>query len=348
MRYLFTFILFIILGSSVFAQAVEETQRTLITKRTASWCSNCGTWGWDFMESLIDDNEEKAVLIAAHYSGDLVTDYAIDMTNNFGGIGQPNFFVGNERLPAGSSSWPSLRTDTKSFVDMNFERAPLANTGLAADFIGEDLIINTNTKFFEDADGEYSVSVFILENGIVNPQSGQGASAVHKKVLIASATGDTFGETVVSGAVTAGTEIAKTYTVAGLDANLKDNYEVVAIIWNLNTGFRNFVNTFSITGNEFGNTVSVDNSIDPSVYKVFPSISSDVVNINLVQNDAQNAIVSIFDLNGKLLKTIYRGTFSADLNLQVSKSALGIANGTYLIHLDIDGKIATEKVIFNN
>lgn len=73
------------------AQQVEEVQRTLITKRTASWCINCGTWGWTLFDGLVADNEDKSVLIAAHYDGDLENAAAEEITDNFGGFYQPRF-----------------------------------------------------------------------------------------------------------------------------------------------------------------------------------------------------------------------------------------------------------------
>jgi hypothetical protein len=58
---------------SVHTQNIEvpATQKSLITKRTADWCPLCGGWGWPFFRQLILDNSNKAVLIAAHYSGAL-------------------------------------------------------------------------------------------------------------------------------------------------------------------------------------------------------------------------------------------------------------------------------------
>ena len=55
--------IFCIASISLFSQEVMEVQQTLLTKRTATWCPYCGTWGWGFFEDLIEDNEEKAVLI---------------------------------------------------------------------------------------------------------------------------------------------------------------------------------------------------------------------------------------------------------------------------------------------
>ena len=46
---------FFYLGMNAIAQTVEAKQNTLITKKTATWCSFCGTWGWDFFENLVED-----------------------------------------------------------------------------------------------------------------------------------------------------------------------------------------------------------------------------------------------------------------------------------------------------
>ena len=346
MRYLFTLFLAVLIGSSLFAQEVEEKQRTLITKRTASWCTFCGTWGWDFKQALLSDNEDKAVFIAAHYSGDLLTQEAVDLTDNFGGIGQPNFFVGNDRLPAGSSSWPTFQTSTKEFVEANFERAPLANTGISADIdLDGNLFVETKTEFFQEGDGDYYLSIYLLENNLINNQSGFGANANHSGVLIQSASG-AFGESIASGTVAAGSTFDKSYTFSGLDFDNTWDYEVVAIIWDLDFGIRQFVNTFSLSGNMFAVPVSTQNTLASDLYQVSPSLSKDEINIRL--NDVANAQVNInlFDINGQLIKTLFDGQTRSDLDVQVSKSTLGISNGTYFIHLNVDGQRAIEKVMF--
>ena len=47
-----------------------------------------------------------------------------------------------------------------------------------------------------------------------------------------------------------------------------------------------------------------------------------------------------------MIKTLFDGAAQSDLDVQISKSVLGIANGTYFIHLNVDGKTAVEKVMF--
>jgi hypothetical protein len=50
---LLTFVFFINLLQG---QDVPETQQSLISKVTATWCINCGTWGWSLYEGLEQDN----------------------------------------------------------------------------------------------------------------------------------------------------------------------------------------------------------------------------------------------------------------------------------------------------
>jgi len=38
------------------AQEVIPTQQTLITKISATWCINCGTWGWETQEKILAEN----------------------------------------------------------------------------------------------------------------------------------------------------------------------------------------------------------------------------------------------------------------------------------------------------
>ena len=79
-----------------FSQDVPEVQQSLITKITATWCPNCGGWGWTFFENIYDDNADKALLIAAHYSGELQTSVSSDFADNFNISYQPFFILGNE------------------------------------------------------------------------------------------------------------------------------------------------------------------------------------------------------------------------------------------------------------
>ncbi len=45
------------------AQEISNDQWTIMTKTSATWCTNCGAWGWDMFKDLIDDNQDKNVII---------------------------------------------------------------------------------------------------------------------------------------------------------------------------------------------------------------------------------------------------------------------------------------------
>ncbi|MEO1714235.1 MAG: hypothetical protein AAFU60_12955 [Bacteroidota bacterium] len=57
------FALLLVLGGSLQAQEVMEVTTPVITKKTATWCINCGTWGWDLFEGLVSANQNSAVFL---------------------------------------------------------------------------------------------------------------------------------------------------------------------------------------------------------------------------------------------------------------------------------------------
>ena len=102
------FILLIFSVFSIVLQAQEitvpQTQRPLITKRTASWCPNCGGWGWTFFRNVMDDNNGKAVFFANHYDGIHTSPTTLALATNFGGVSQPLFFLNNTNQSVSSGS----------------------------------------------------------------------------------------------------------------------------------------------------------------------------------------------------------------------------------------------------
>ena len=67
----FTLLIACLFAMQAIAQQVAQVQRSIVTKRTADWCPNCGTYGWTYFKDAIEQNGDKAVFIAAHYSGGL-------------------------------------------------------------------------------------------------------------------------------------------------------------------------------------------------------------------------------------------------------------------------------------
>ncbi|MFW6224119.1 MAG: Omp28-related outer membrane protein, partial [Bacteroidota bacterium] len=101
---------------------------------------------------------------------------------------------------------------------------------------GNTMSIRTRTKFFQPGQGDYHLSVFVLEDGIDGSdgapqgyeQTGGGNDYTHNCVWRASATSEIMGELIATDPA-ADSKVNKNYTVQ-LDPKWKDVYPV-AVIW---------------------------------------------------------------------------------------------------------------------
>ncbi len=345
--YLLFFLLFF--SGSLFSQIeVDEKQRSLIVKRTADWCPNCGTWGWSFFESLIEENAETASAIAAHHSGGLQTEVGLALTNAFGGSGQPNFFLGKDLISVNSGNWSSVKNTVKESIDNLYNgESPIASMGLRMSINNDDeIFLEGRTIFYQDFNADVYVSLFIIENNLVSMQSGQGDDALHQKTLRSELTGNAFGSLISQGAVESGTEVMLSVAFPQNPNLANDNLEIVAVLWEKNGEEYSFINTSSVS--EFSEFVSSNKQVlSKEAYKISPNISEEniSIHINALQNSSE-ADIKLFNLNGQLIKQIYKGEIRGSQNFEIQKSALNISAGIYLVNITMDGKSATEKVFF--
>lgn len=326
------------------AQQVEAVQRTLITKRTASWCPNCGTWGWTLFEGLIADNEDKAVLMAAHYSGNYETQAATDITDNFGGFYQPRFFLNETDINATSSNGSEKRMEVKQAVDEAFSQMPVANVGFAPVFADNTLSVEAKVKFFQDADGEYYLGLYLLESNFTGYQSGIGSDATHHKVLRYSFTDDSFGLPVVNGPVSAGAGFDLSFhleigAVEGYD------YEVAGIIWKKENDKYIPVNTWSTS--DIGTGTATNEVPGVLSFEITPTVATDqaTIHIDLLHN-LPDATLDIFNVEGRLVAHIGKDVFTRGTHtFPIDRSTTG-NNGLYFVRLSDGKNVTTKKVVF--
>ncbi len=341
----FTLLLAVLFLMQGFAQQVAQEQRLVITKRTASWCPNCGTWGWTLFKNLLDDNEDKAVLIAAHYSGVLATAAAEEFTDNFGGFYQPRFFVGAVDQNANSGNIASIRTSVKDQVDAAFSLTPVANAGFEPVYRNGAIEVDSKVKFFQPAQGEYYLGIYLIENNVVASQSGVGNNANHMKVFRESFTTSTWGKQIVSGSVNASAEYDLSYSLAIGDPEGYD-YEVVGIIWKKENDKYLPVNAWS-TDEINTNTTAVKEPAGLLSFAVAPNVTSSVANVQIqLAENRQDASIDVFDVNGKLVANIHRGPLAQGTqSFQVSREMVA-GNGVYLVRFSTGNEVSTRKVVF--
>ena len=340
--------LFSIVFTGLQAQDVPEQQTPLVTKITATWCSNCGSWGWNFFKDILNDNRTKAILIGAHDSGDLQSSVSVNFSNNFSAIGQPKFYLNNTDLRVTRNGTAGKRTEVKDMIDAMSAQSPVANVGFYAEMKDGNINVRTNTKFFQDGGAnDYYLGLYVVENHVRNSQSGQSGTVEHPFVIRSSFTSGSFGEILdASGTIASGTEISRDFSTAINTGWNTDNVSVMAVIWKENGGKFEFVNAAQT--NDFSGIPTSDVEVISEVekFEVFPTVVTEkaAVKINLTEA-VDNLQVHIFDLSGKVVSDVFRGTLPSGEHLfEVDRNAF-LESGIYFISLNNGNKVMTEKLI---
>jgi len=336
----------LMIGASLFAQDVPEVQKTLVTKITATWCPNCGTWGWDYFEHVIEDNNDKAIFVGAHHDGDLESAAGIAFKDNFNAPYQPFFYAGNKDLNVTNNNTVAKRTEMQDIINANAANAPVANVGFSASLTNGFLTVDTKTKFFQEATGDYYLGLYILEDGVINNQASNSAMSSHPFVIRTAITNDIFGDALMNGTIAADTEYDGSFSLQ-LNPNwTEENVIVAGIIWEKdNDGVYQFVNINST--NDFTATTAVT-SISQDVLNVqlYPTIAEESTRLDLnLKPSSLQVNIQLFNQTGQKVQEIFQGTLregNRSLNIETNRLDAGI----YFVNIrTADGAILTKKFI---
>lgn len=288
---------------------MPQTQRPLITKRTASWCSICGGWGWTFFRNLLDDNKNKAVFFADHYSGDHTTPTSLAIAANFGGVSQPIFFLNNQNQNVTSGNSATSRTNIRNQVNAAFDTPPVVQSGIrpVLNAAANTLSVQAKARFFQNASGEYYLGIYLVRKEFIGTQASQGPNAEHKEVLWGHLSSEVFGELIGNGAIASGTEatVDGQISVAGLDPS---KLRVVTVVW------RKEGNTYLVV-----NTNEEDSFLEPSTtedvlagrhqMRIFPKVIQDEGRIELeLAGSVPSLRVELLSGAGQVVETLFSGT----------------------------------------
>jgi hypothetical protein len=233
--------------------AVSETNTSVINKYTGSKCGPCGSWGWDMAIELIDYST-KACYVGT-FSQNFVAEEFISPTasawdDELGVTGYPTFAV-NHVLQLDRSSGvntTSEKAKCKAAIDAHSAAAVQANVGFTTSWSQDaegfwTININSRTKFFKENSGDYYVGCYLLENKAIGKQSGHTPSVgvEHHHVLRQTLEGLNYGYLAATNP-TSGKTIDKTYTTIIPKNYIKDNMEVLFVIWKKTGSKYTFVN----------------------------------------------------------------------------------------------------------
>lgn len=333
--------------------SVPETQVPLVSKVSASWCPYCGTWGWDFMESLMEDNSSFSNLVALHYSGDYRSKEAAEMTSNFSAFGQPQFFLDSEHISVGFSTVNEARQAVKEAISNNSLLSPLAQTGIVAGPTSGQLNIVTKTRFFQETSGEYFLGLYLVEKSFVGAQAGRNGSSTHKNVLRKGLFETTFGEKLIAGDIAAGTEVVVQMGIALGDLGYDPNkMRILSIIWKREGTKYQVVNSNAIDQYTPGVTLlpTANRRLGRADFQFSaqPNVVSDFSLLKLIlPSQRKNLRVELWSAEGRMIKTVFQGSLPAGTHQWNLERSAAEAAGTYFLRVyDHKGQIS-QPIIFH-
>lgn len=228
----------LLLATNLMAQDsihVAEVQTTLVTKRTATWCSICGGYAWDMMKRLQSNYDStEAIAVSAHHSSSsrLYSEVAKAWIDAFQpAFSQPRFYVGTQVVGGGD---PGTESTIENRIAADRDTDPLAGVGLQVAYEPEtrSMRVRARMSFFRAAGaGNYRLGLYLLERQVVAEQANQSGASEHNNVLRESLTDQAFGTLLHQGAVTAGLEYDKELFYTLPEPYRIDNVRILAVIW---------------------------------------------------------------------------------------------------------------------
>ena len=337
MKHLLPLFLAFLLGGTLPAQEIDAQYRPLITKRTADWCPNCGSWGWTFFHWLLEDNDDKAVIWAAHHSGSLATPASGAIADNFGGFSQPIFYLDETDLEVTSSNMGQKRMEVAQQVAVMAQQVPPAGLGMEAWIEDEVLHVNTRAEMLHEVQGTWRLGLYLVEKEHLAPQAGQSGEAVHKRLLRTAITDDIFGEVLTENGAQPGEVFSFTASLPLTDPNwTADNLIVVAVLWA--AAGDHFVPRNAAQTDDFSMPTATT-EVASEKWTIWPNPVGEVVRVRGPRPAAAGR-VRMLDVWGRAVAAPVRSTgegFAIDVR--------HLPEGMYVLEWEQDGRRMSRRVV---
>jgi hypothetical protein len=343
MRKVFITTLMTGLAMSLWAQVPQKRSVALIDKLTATWCPPCGGWGWQTVEELIAETEGKALFMSL-YVGDTKNDngklrnpISESLAPNFTTTsGLPNFGVnGIEHTSAYVSDKRSdiagLKAACLSSVDAFGATTPIASPACAMRIEGNILTVDTKVQFWSDAEGDYYLAAYLIEDSVINMQRTPDSiwtNAPHRKVLRGSLSGKPFGELVAGGSINAGQLYDRQFRFTITEPGwVKRKLQVYTVLWRKQYNDYKYVNASS--SEEMQQTTTIPVAEDIQELHLFPNPACGAATLSIALKGPQTIHILMTNMTGHILyqKQNYKaGNGRSTIILPLSGVAAGVYN----------------------
>lgn len=321
------------------AQTPEKKSKAIVFKFTETWCGPCGTWGWETAEEVISQLGNKGYYIGVMSSSDpssMNANCANTLLNHYGVTGVPTFMV--KENSAGNTS------HIMSLVNAVEASTPLASPAAVYSISGSTLNVNTKTKFWSAASGDFHTVAYVVEDGVKATQAGQSGTVEHHYIMRGSMTtaNSYWGTAVATGNIAANAEFSKNFSMAINSAWNKSKLSVYVITYKKNGTKYEFVNSAKAVS---GSATSVAEISDLGSFQLYPNPSSGATYLNAKLKKATTATIRVTDQLGRAVYTSQKLHLNNGSN-SVQMPTEGFANGVYMVSLIAeDGHMNTQRLV---
>lgn len=281
-------------------------QQALVVKKTATWCSNCGSWGWTWFKDLLKDTENDNVIALNLHSTSSNLKPPLDLDgawlSQFNvNVSFPTFYANG----VSKNTYSELLNSAKTLA----AQPPVVGIQLQTGLVNNVVHAVAELEWLTFGNEDYSVGFYIIEDSLVAFQALQGNNALHRFVVRESFEGKHFGNSMVLEH-----QPGDKYTVSA-----QHNYtlmsaarhHILAIVWKKSGPKQVYVNSAMVRLQEGPISSSEDHNADVS-WDIYPNpaIIGGEIYLKTGEGRISDKSISLFDQMGRNI---------AVLNLQRSK-----------------------------
>jgi hypothetical protein len=224
---------------------IAETQQATAIYFGGTWCPPCGAYGKPAKEALkAQVGKSKVTVISCQLNGGVADPFnnadADALAGVFAVTGVPAMWIGGAETPITQvQSNSQMSANCVSTANAVIAKKPIAN--LIADFTLDkdfNMVLEVNTKFFNDVTEEYYLAAYLLEDGLQAPQASDASveKNIHYSVLRQKMSTSVTGDLITSGPTAKSKVINKKFsTPLSNPAFKKEKLSAAVVLWKKGT-----------------------------------------------------------------------------------------------------------------
>ncbi len=336
-------LIFVLISANLFSQSleVEESKKALLFKGTASWCGPCGYYH-GVTDEIYNNYSESILFLNGHVATSSVGDnYSGDMHNLLNGAGGiPSYSLSGVHL----ALWPPTVEMILEESEVFFANPVIANIAFNYEIVGNELTVNTTTKFFQDASADnFYVGAMLVENNIL---VNQKVDDVYEEMLQHRIQRTVLGELIdlgegkklwadeiATGAITAGTSFDHSLSATLNNSWDVANLELIVVVWQ-----RTGVEFRALSSEDVPQIIdAVSDEQEELEFSIFPNPCNEVLTISM--EEGGDTEITIIDNLGRVLKQETSSTTIT--NIDVSQ----LEKGVYFVKISNANKTFTKSLL---